>query len=120
MDTPDLTLIEKQHLFCQLAANLILEAIALGYQPRFGEAYRTPEQAELDAQKGTGIKNSEHCKRLALDLILDKDGVWLTNSNDYKPLGEWWKQQHPLCRWGGDFQSNPDGNHFSLFDQGVA
>ena len=117
----DLTLIEKQRLFCQLAAKLILQAVEMGYQPRFGEAERTPEQAALDAAKGIGIKNSEHCKRLALDLLLDNSqGDYLTATEDYKPLGEWWKAQHPLCRWGGDFVSNPDGDHFSFIDGGVA
>ena len=116
----DLSLIEKQRLFCQLAAKLILQSIEMGYQPRFGEAYRTPEQAALNAEHGTGIKNSEHCKRLALDLLLDKDGVWLTDLESYRPLGDWWKQQNELCRWGGDFHTLSDANHFSLEDQGVA
>ena len=116
----DLTLIEKQRLFCQLAAKLIQQAAALGYECRFGEAYRTPEQAALNAEHGTGIKNSEHCKRLALDLLLDKDGVWLTDTEDYKPLGDWWEKQSELARWGGNFTSRADGNHFSLEDQGVA
>jgi hypothetical protein len=31
-------------------------------------------------------------------------------------LGKYWKRQHPLCRWGGDFQ---DGNHYSLEHEGV-
>ena len=114
------SLIEKQRLFCQLAAKLIQQAAALGYECRFGEAYRTPEQAALNAEHGTGIKNSEHCKRLALDLLLDKEGVWLTDLESYRPLGEWWKEQHELARWGGDFKTLSDANHFSIEDGGVA
>ncbi len=114
-----MTLIEAQHTFCQLAARLIDQAVALGFTPRFGEAYRTPQQAAWDAAHGTGILNSVHCERLAIDLLLDKDGVYLTDSEAYRPLGEWWKKQHTLARFGGDFQSHPDGNHFSLEWNGV-
>ena len=78
----------------------------------FGEAFRTPEQAELNAQSGAGIKNSLHCQRLAIDLILrTSTGVYLKNTPDYEPLGIYWEKLHPLCCWGGRFS---DGNHFSI------
>ena len=115
-----LTLGEKQRLFAQLVGALLRQIVVLGYECTLGEAYRTPEQAALDAAKGIGIKNSEHCKRLAIDLNLFRAGVYLTASEDYKPIGDWWKTQHDLCRWGGDFVSNPDGNHFSMEDAGVS
>jgi len=89
----------------------------MGFEPVFGETYRTPEQAALNAAKGIGIANSLHCDRLAIDLLLFKDGVWLQRSEQYVDLGVWWKAQHGLARWGGDF-SRPDGNHFSLEYQG--
>lgn len=108
-----MTLHEAQVLFCQLVGRLIEQATQLGYQPRLGEAWRSSATAALYAQQGRGIVQSLHCDRLALDLLLDKDGIYLTDSEAYRPLGEWWKTLHPLCRWGGDF-SKPDGNHFSL------
>ncbi len=113
-------LAQQQRIFAQLVAKLILWVAA---QPgnsavRFGEAYRTPEQAKLDADKGTGIANSLHCERLAIDLILDVDGIYQANSAAYKKLGEYWKSLHPLCRWGGDF-TKADGNHFSMEWGGV-
>lgn len=115
-----MSLIELQRLFCRLAAELIQQAITMGYQPRLGEAWRTPEQAQWNAEHGTGIANSLHLERLALDLLLDNaDGEWLTKTDDYQPLGEWWEKQHELCCWGGRF-SRPDGNHFSLAYQGRA
>lgn len=110
---------ELQVLFCRLAANLIMRASEMGYEPRFGEAWRSPQEAARDAAAGAGIAASLHCERLALDLLLDRDGHYLTDSKDYQPLGEWWEKQHPLCRWGGRFH-RPDGNHFSLAYQGRA
>lgn len=114
-----MTLGEKQSLFCRLAARLIEQAFAMGYEARFGETYRTPEQAALNAAKGIGIAHSVHCDRLAIDLILFRDGKWLQFSEQYGDLGAWWKQQHPLCRWGGDYKRR-DGNHFALEHEGRA
>ena len=123
MDTPiipELTLSEKQRLFPTLLAKLLLFIYDQGFECTLGEAYRTPEQAVLDAQKGIGITHSEHCKRLAIDLMLFKDGVYLTTSEAYRPVGEYWKTLDSACRWGGDFSSLSDGDHFSMIDQGVA
>ena len=106
-----MTLRQKQSLFADLAASLIKEAHFRGYAVTFGEAYRSPEEAARMAKLGKGIKNSLHCQRLALDLNLFKDGKYLSSTEAHQPLGEWWEQQHPLCRWGGRFK---DGNHYSL------
>jgi hypothetical protein len=109
---------KKQEEFAGLVALLILRAIDMGYTVRLGEAYRAPEQAALDASKGIGISNSLHTKRLAIDLMLFKDGAYLTDSKDYQPLGEWWEGQTPECCWGGRFKK-PDGDHFSITYEGV-
>lgn len=87
-----------------------------GYELSFGEAYRTPEQAALNAAKGTGITNSLHTKRLAIDFNLFINGIFQTGTEAYRPLGEHWKSKGGS--WGGDF-SRPDGNHFSLEWEGV-
>lgn len=114
-----MTLIEQQRLFVRLVGDLIFEAHRRpGHALRFAEAYRTPEQAAWNAAKGTGIASSLHTKRLAIDLLLDLDGVYQTDSAAYAPLGAYWKSLHPVCRWGGDF-TRPDGNHFSMEWAGV-
>lgn len=110
-----LTLRQKQSLFVRLTGLLIEEAYARGYELTFGEALRTPEQAKLNAASGKGISNSLHKDRLAIDLNLFKDGIFLSKSEDHRPLGEWWEKLHPLCRWGGRFN---DGNHYSLEHEG--
>lgn len=106
-----MTLRQKQSLFVRLVARLIDHATELGFELTFAEAYRSPEEAKRLEKLGKGIANSLHTQRLAIDLNLFKNGRYLTSTEAHRPLGEWWEQQHALCRWGGRFQ---DGNHYSL------
>lgn len=111
------TLSEMQRKFVPLVAKLVEWAYANGYELTFGEAWRTPEQAKLNAASGAGIVHSLHIDRLAIDINLWKDGVWQQDSAAHKPLADYWVTLDPLCRWGGNF-SKPDGNHYSLEWQG--
>ncbi len=113
-----MTLGEQQRLFARLVGEFLVWVFDNGYAITFGECYRTPEQAALNAQQGTGIANSLHTQRLAIDLNLFVGGVFQTGLEAYRPLGQAWKGMHPLCRWGGDF-SKPDADHFSMEWQGV-
>jgi len=97
--------------FCSNTAKLIAYINFSGDTCTYGEAYRTSEQAAWNAARGIGIKDSQHCKRLAVDLNLFRNGVYLTDTESYKPYGEYWESLNPLNRWGGRF-SKPDGNHF--------
>lgn len=112
-----MTLSEKQQLFTALVAQLINFADNNGMRLTFGEAYRTPEQARINAGKGTGISNSLHTQRLAVDFNLFINGEYKTRTEDYRVLGEYWESIGGS--WGGRFKSNPDGNHFSLEHNGV-
>lgn len=112
-----MTLSEKQQKFTVMISKLILWANDHGYGLTFGEAFRTQEQAALNAKKGSGISNSLHTQRLAVDFNLFINGVYQTKSEAYKPLGEYWESLGGA--WGGRFKSNPDGNHFSLEHNGV-
>lgn len=111
------SLSEKQRLFTQNIAKLIEFAYASGYGLTFGEAWRTPEQAALNAKRGTGIAGSLHQLRLAVDFNLFKDGTFLTKPETHAFLGAYWKTLHPLNRWGGDFKSR-DANHYSMEHEG--
>ena len=113
-----MTLGEKQRRFTELVARLIVWAYEQGYELTFGEAYRTPEQAALNAAKGSGITNSLHGKRLAIDLNLFVGGTYQMETAAYAELGAYWKSLDPEARWGGDF-AKKDGNHFSLEHEGV-
>jgi hypothetical protein len=110
-----MTLLAKQQLFVRLLIELLIKADALGYDITLGEALRSPEEARRLALLGKGIVNSLHCDKLAIDLNLFKNGKYLSDTEDHRPLGEYWKTLHTLCRWGGDFH---DGNHYSIEDGG--
>jgi hypothetical protein len=110
------TLSEMQCRFVSLIGNLIAWAYAQpGYGLTFGEAYRTPEQAALDAKKGSGIAHSLHTDRLAVDLNLFISGVYQGDTEAYEPMGVYWESLGGA--WGGRFK-RADGNHFSLAYQG--
>lgn len=114
-----MTLGQKQRLFTELVGKLITWSYQNGYELTFGDAYRTPEAATANAAAGKGIARSLHTIRLAVDLNLFIHGEYRTGSEDYRALGEYWKSLSPLARWGGDFTTRPDGNHFSLEHEGV-
>lgn len=107
-----------QEEFAQQVSNLIRKASDLGYGVTFGEAWRTPEQAALNAKSGAGISNSLHIERLAIDLNLFKDGAYITDDRGHRELGTWWKSIGPRYRWGGDFTKR-DFNHYSISPDGV-
>ncbi len=107
-----------QEEFAQQVANLIKKAGELGYGVTFGEAYRTPEQSKLNAASGSGIANSLHCERLAIDINLFKDGIYITDGTGHRDLGAWWKTLGPMYRFGGDFK-RADWNHYSISPDGV-
>lgn len=96
-----------------MIADLIIWAYEHGYELTFAEAYRTPEQAALNAKAGKGISTSLHLDRLAVDFNLFKGGVYLTQTDHHQPLGEYWESIGGS--WGGRFN---DGNHYSLAHNG--
>ena len=111
-----MTLGEKQRKFTRMVAELVLWAYEHGFELSWGEAYRTPEQAAWNVRNGSGIANSLHTKRLAVDLNLFIDGQYQPSSAAYLPLGEKWESMGGV--WGGRFL-RADGNHFSLEHEGV-
>jgi hypothetical protein len=98
-----LELERKQRKLVRMIADLIIFAYAQGYELSFGDAW---------AKTGHKV-NSNHYIRLAIDLNLFKDGVWLKKTEDHKPLGEFWESIGGS--WGGRFG---DGNHYSLEHEG--
>jgi hypothetical protein len=112
-----MTLSEKQQQFARMVFMLLAFVNTKnGYEVTFAQAYRSPERAAEKARLGTGISNSLHCKRLAIDLNLFVRGVYQTTTAAHKPLGKFWKSLGGS--WGGDF-TKPDGNHYSLKHNGV-
>ena len=107
-------LLEKQWKFSRMAAQLILKAEEMGYKVSLGDAMRDPRVfGDFGVKKGYGEAKSQHKRRLAIDLMLFKDGKYLTSTEDHRPLGIWWESIGGT--WGGRFN---DGNHYSLEHEG--
>ena len=108
-----MNLSQKQRRFSWLVSCLIDWAYKNGYEIVLGEAYRTRDQQEIYVKQGKSkTMKSKHLKCLALDINLFKDDNYLTETADYKPLGDYWKSLDPECIWGGDW--GWDGCHFQF------
>ncbi len=99
-----MTLGQQQRKFTKMIAKLILYAYQQGYEITLGDAWA----------KDGHVKGSFHYKRLAIDLNLFKDGVYLTATADHLFLGEKWQEMGGS--WGGNFRRE-DGNHYSLGEE---
>jgi hypothetical protein len=97
------TLGEKQRKFVRMIAELILWAYEQDYELTFGDAWA----------KTGHMQSSNHYIRLAIDLNLFKNGIYLDKTEDHRPLGEHWEAMGGT--WGGRFK---DGNHYSLEHEG--
>ena len=129
---------QKQELFSRFECLIVPKANSLGFEVRGGEYQRFEQQARYNAShcgickgvksthkpghpdeghrfRAIGIVNSVHRVKLAKDIILTRNGKVCNKLEDYRELGEWWEQLHPLCRWGGRFH---DAYHFSFEHQG--
>jgi hypothetical protein len=61
--------------------------------------------------------NSNHRKRLAIDLNIFKDGSYITNKLMLQHIGDYWESLSPENKWGGNFvdskgSSYEDTPHF--------
>ena len=107
-----MNLSQRQRLFMRLLPRLIDYAYAQGYELSIGDGFRDPRlHGAVGVKMGYGHAKSNHKNRLAIDLNLFKDGLFLPNTTDHTTLGEFWEKLDPLCRWGGRFN---DGNHYSV------
>ena len=110
------TLGQKQRRFTGMVAQLIAFAYASGYELTMGDAYRDPRvHGKVGERLSYSSANSLHKSRLAIDFNLFKDGIFMTQTEDHKALGEFWESIGGT--WGGRF-SNPDGNHYSVEHNG--
>ena len=113
----EMTLGQKQRKFARMVPRLIDYIHEQGYECTLGDAFRDERvHGEFGVKLGYGHAKSGHKRRIAIDLNLFKDGVYLDSTEAHRPIGEWWEKQDSDCRWGGRFA---DGNHYSLEHEGV-
>ena len=113
---PTLTLRQARCAFSLAIASLIQFAVERGYEVALDEG-------KVPAVGSKHMPGSLHELGLAQDLNLYLGGVYLTASEDYVMLGNFWEEYGTLhglpLVWGGNWKA-PDGNHFSLRWQGKA
>ena len=108
-----MTLREKQSIFLKNVALLISWAFDNGFELTGGELQRTREQQEVYVNEGLSkTMNSQHLKKLAIDLNLFVNGKYQRNREAYRPLAEYWKSLHPDNVAGYDW--GWDANHFEM------
>ena len=108
-----MSLSQEQASFLLDACALIKYATEQGFMVTGGELARTPEQQAIYVQTGRSkTLNSNHLKRLAIDLNFFKDGQIIWDKGILAPLGAFWESLHPKNRWGGNFKSLVDCPHF--------
>jgi peptidoglycan L-alanyl-D-glutamate endopeptidase CwlK len=113
-----MTLSDTQWEFLQDVAKLIQYAAARGYKMTGGELYRTAEQQAIYLQKKMSYaKESQHQKKLAVDLNIFKHNKPTYDRTDIKPLGDYWESLNRLNRWGGNFKSLDDAGHFERIER---
>ena len=104
-------LIDRQCTFAYEIALLIMKIHDDGYGVRFGDAWRSTDPlampnntAKLSYQElllfngKTKVKYGKHNDRLAIDLLISKDNVQISEE-DYRKYGEYWEARGGV--WGG-------------------
>ncbi|MFN9193831.1 MAG: M15 family metallopeptidase [Pseudomonadota bacterium] len=108
-----MSLVPEQAAFLLDVCRLIQYATSQGWTITGGELYRTLEQQQIHVKAGRSkTMNSNHLRRLAIDLNFFKDGKLVWDKNTIAPLGSYWETLHPKNRWGGNFRSLVDVPHF--------
>jgi hypothetical protein len=117
IEEKEMNLGDKQRVFSKMIAELIIWAYDQGYEITMGDFFRDPAvhgEFGESLPRAYGRDKSCHKLKLAGDLNLFKDGVYLSETEDHKPLGEKWESMGG--DWGGRFD---DGNHYSLSHWGA-
>lgn len=111
------TLGQLQREFSLCLAKLILHIYDSGYQVSMAEGYVADTDRKDGDYDGPHRHDGGHYKRIAQDLNVFKDGVWLSKGTEpiWRQLGKFWEAIHPDARW-----DPTDPNHFGLKHKGVS
>lgn len=108
-----MSLVAEQAAFLLDAAKLIQYATEQGWVVTGGELFRTAEQQQIHVRAGRSkTMNSNHMRRLAIDLNFFRDGKLVWDRAQLAPIGAFWESLNPKNRWGGNFRSLVDVPHF--------
>lgn len=108
-----MSLSDHQWEFLKDLALLIQYAERRGWKLTGGELFRPDEMQQIYLEKNlTNADESYHQKKLAQDFNLFIKGQYQRTSEPYRELGEFWESLNEHNRWGGNFSTIRDGNHF--------
>ena len=108
-----MSLVAEQAAFLLDVTRLIQKATVSGWVVTGGELFRTPEQQAIYRKTGrTKTMNSNHLKRLAIDLNFFKDGALVYDVTALRGLGDYWESLNSKNSWGGSGASFKDVPHF--------
>jgi peptidoglycan L-alanyl-D-glutamate endopeptidase CwlK len=111
-----MTLGQKQELFAKYVVKLIQQAWEMGYEVRLGEVQRPLEMQQIYVNTGRSkTLDSQHIKKLAIDLVLLKGGAICTR-DQIAPLGKWWENLDSQNRWGGSWRGLIEAKKSSFVD----
>lgn len=101
---------KDQETFSRLITKHLQWLFDNGYEVRLGDCYRDPRvHGEYGEKVGYGAAKSQHKKKLALDINLFKDGIYLTTSDGHKESAIHWESLNKHCRSGIRYS---DSNHY--------
>ena len=106
---------QSHMMYCVMV--LLDEIFQRGYECTGGDLMRDKRVfGVVGESKGYGAPSSNHKQRLAIDINLFKDGVYLTDEEHHKQFGEYWESLDERNRWGGRYQ---DPNHYETLPHGT-
>lgn len=109
----DVSLRDKQFLFLQDVSLLIIFCVENDIVVTGGELHRTPYQQKEYLRTGKSqTMNSDHLRKLAIDLNFFFNGKLSYSKEEIGPVAVYWKSLRPENYWGGDFKSLADTPHF--------
>ena len=108
---------KQQELFMRLLPQLLLAIHDLGYECRGGDLFRDSRvHGKMGENEGYGHRNSNHKQKLAIDLYLTRDGVYLVDDAAKDAHNEIHDRRDEL---GGGKRIKHDLNHYSLERHGM-
>lgn len=108
-----MSLVAEQAAFLKDVCLLLAKCEALGFVVTGGELFRTAEQQAIYVRTGRSkTMNSNHLRRLAIDLNFFLDGKLIYDRKVLQPIGDFWETLNPQNSWGGNWKSFKDVPHF--------
>ena len=107
-----MSMVSEQFTFLQDVAKLIQFCVAEGIVVTGGELHRTTEQQQIYVQTGRSkTMNSNHLKRLAIDLNFFIEGKLCYDVAQLSKVGTYWESLSPINSAGMFWKSFKDVPH---------